>query len=618
MKQINLIQLGALLLVLLGSPLVAQEDCRVLIWSDEFEVSGAPDPQTWTFDLGTGDGGWGNRETQVYRDGSENVRVENGNLVINAIKNNAGQWTSARVKSQGRQNFQYGRIEFRAQLPAGSGTWPALWLLGENFSQVGWPRCGEIDVMEHVGKDPGKIHGSLHSPSSFGNTQNTGTTNLPTFSSEFHVYSVDWTPQSITFQVDGTAYYVYAPNPKNDDNWPFDQPFFLIMNIAMGGNFGSDPQYETGGSRNGVDPNLNFAEMLVDYVRVYQALTEAPAISGDSIVESNATGLQYSVPVLGGSFNWSVPEGATITAGQGTNAITVDWGDAEGDVKVVTGGDCGTFTSVLKVRKKLTPIGPSIVFDDFEDGDYSRWTPVPGEGNTFELTEENGELRVIYDISSPGQNPNLLFDLGQPVDLTTLSQLEITARTNNTSGTVIMRADLIDAVGVETNASPVFRLEPIVDDGNHHTYRYNFKGDWESSFPNAGAFSDSTAIQGLRLYINYGFFGSAGADTIWLDKVEMINPLTTNIESLPEGARLNIYPNPAKDRILIQMEGTYEPFERTLRIDLFSIQGKNVRSDIIKQGTISKEINVSGLTPGLYLLRISEGKNGTTRKILIE
>ncbi len=619
MKNIYLIQLGLYFFALSMSPLTAQESCQVLVWSDEFNQAGTPNPLNWTYDLGTGDGGWGNREIQVYTDNNENVRVEDGHLVINARKNNAGQWTSARVKSQGRQSFQYGRIEFRAKLPAGSGTWPALWMLGDNITQVGWPRSGEIDVMEHVGKDPGKIHGSLHSLSSSGNTQNTGSTTIPSFASEFHVYSAEWTPQSITFKVDDVAYYVYAPNPKNVDNWPFNQSFFLIMNIAMGGNFGSDPQYESGDQRNGVDPNLSFAEMLVDYVRVYQELTEAPKISGDSIVEPNSQGVQYNVPVQGGTFNWTVPAGATITDGQGTNTITVDWAEAEGEVKVEIGGDCGSFTSVLNVKKKLTPIGPNIVFDDFEDGNFSRWTALPGNGNSFELLEENGELRIIYDITSPGQNPSLVFDLGQPVALTTLSQMQITARTNNTSGTVIMRVDMIDAQGVETNASPVFNLQPIVDNGNHHTYTHNFKGDWESSFPNAGALVDSTAIQGFRLYINYGFFGSAGRDTIWLDLVEMVNPLTTGTNELLNQAGWNVYPNPARGFINIQLENDFtDALNGDLLIELFSIQGKRLLSEKMDKGIHKKEIELNGIPTGLYLLRISQGKSFTIKKILVE
>ncbi len=616
MKQVNLFQLGLFLFFLLHGSLSAQEGCRVLVWSDEFEEDGAPDPRSWTYDLGTGQSGWGNNEIQTYTDRNENVRIENGNLVINAIKNNAGQWTSSRVKSQGRQSFQYGRIEFRAKLPAGSGTWPALWMLGDNFTQVSWPACGEIDVMEHVGKDPGKIHGSLHSPSSFGNTQNTGTTTVSDFDTEFHLYSAEWTPESITFKVDGNAYYVYAPNFKNDDNWPFDQPFFIIMNIAMGGNFGSDPQYETGGRRNGVDPSLSFAEMLVDYVRVYQELTEAPKIKGDSLIEPFAQRVEYAVPVQGGAFNWTVPDGATITEGQGTNSITVNWGEAAGAVSVEISGDCGSFTSSLLVKKKLTPIGPSIVFDDFEDGDFSRWIVEPGNGNAFELLEENGELRIIYDVTEPGQHPHLLFDLGQPVNLTALSQLEITARTNNTSGTVNMRADLIDVLGVETNASPVFRLEPIVDDGNHHTYRYNFSGDWESSFPNAGAVADSTAIQGLKLYINYGFFGSDGRDTVWLDLVEMVNPLATSVSDLFEDRQVTVYPNPANDRITVSFSGiAYKP---TVQLELFDLSGRRLIYSQINSGEYQIELDASALKPGIYFLRLNHREARWSKKIVVK
>ncbi len=619
MKNRYILIIGAAILFSSSYFLHAQEECRVLIWSDEFNNAGAPNNQNWTYDLGNGDGGWGNREVQFYTNNSENVRVEDGNLVINAIKNNGGQWTSARIKSQGLQSFQYGRLEFRAKLPVGSGTWPALWLLGESFSQVGWPACGEIDVMEHVGKEPGKIHGSLHTTSSSGNTQNTGSTIISTFGTEYHIYSVDWTPQSITFKVDDITYYVYAPNPKDADNWPFNDKFFFIMNIAMGGNFGSDPQYETGGARNGIDPNLDFAEMLVDYVRVYQELTEAPPITGDSIVESFAKGLKYSVPIEGGSFNWSVPEGATITEGQGTSSITVDWGDTAGEVSVIIGGDCGIFNTSLSVQKKLTPIGPSIVFDNFEDGDFSRWTSEAGNGNSFELSEENGELRIIYNVSDPGQNPRLVFDLGQPVDVTTLSQMEITAKTNNTSGTVNMRLDLIDATGIETNATPVFKLEPLVDNGEYHTYTFNFKGNYGSSSPNAGAFADSTAIQGFKLFIDYGFFGSPGLDTIWLDLVEMLNPLATNTNELLNGGRINIFPNPARDVVNILIDGPMELKGNNWQLDLFNIQGKRMLTERLNNGVMRKELDVSILEPGLYLLKVSNETNQfVTKKLLIE
>ncbi len=239
-----------------------------LIWSDEFNGSGTPNPDNWTYDIGHGSGGWGNNEVQYYTNESKNVRRENGNLVIEALKED-GEWTSARIKTQGLRSFRYVTVKVRAKLPAGSGTWPAIWMLGSDITENGWPDCGEIDIMEHVGKDPGMVHSSLHSPSSYGNTVNSGQTEVPTFSDAFHLYEMVWSEESIVFKVDGTTFYTYAPSDKNFETWPYNNDFFIIMNIAMGGNWGSDPQYESGGMKNGIDPALDSVRMEVDYVRVY-------------------------------------------------------------------------------------------------------------------------------------------------------------------------------------------------------------------------------------------------------------------------------------------------------------------------------------------------------------
>lgn len=194
-----------------------------LFWSDEFYGAGSPDPAKWNYDLGNN--GWGNNEIQNYTNSTNNVRIENGLLIIEAHKLGT-TWTSARIKTQNLFNLTYGRIVFRAKLPTGSGTWPALWMLGQNFATQGWPACGEIDVMEHVGKDPGKIHSSLHTTSSSGNTINTGQTIVGSFGSQFHDYQANWTPDKIEFSVDGIIFYTYNPPVKNAATWPFDHPFF--------------------------------------------------------------------------------------------------------------------------------------------------------------------------------------------------------------------------------------------------------------------------------------------------------------------------------------------------------------------------------------------------------
>ena len=230
-----------------------------LIWADEFNGSGAPDSSKWGYDIGAG--GWGNNESQYYTSRADNVVVENGLLKITAKKENyeGATYTSARLNTQGKFNFKYGKIEVRAKLPEGGGTWPAIWMLGSNFSTVGWPACGEIDIMEEVGNDPGRIHSSLHTPSSYGATTNTGTKMVPDFSTKFHVYSAEWSANKIQFAVDGTVFYTYNPADKNANTWPFDSNQFIILNLAMGGNFGGT-----------IDPDFNKGTMEVDYVRVYQ------------------------------------------------------------------------------------------------------------------------------------------------------------------------------------------------------------------------------------------------------------------------------------------------------------------------------------------------------------
>lgn len=234
---------------------------RKLKWSDEFEYSGPPDSSYWNYELGDGCPnlcGWGNSEEQVYTKDNANVRIENGKLIIEAIKMDS-VWKSARLTTKAKMNFTYGRIEIRAKLPNGIGTWPALWMLSERADIIGWPACGEIDVMEHVGRNPGVIQSALHSKSSFGDTINKGDTTVSTFETEFHTYGANWSKDKLEFFVDDKVYYTYEPKNFDDNNWPFKSPFYIIVNIAMGGGLGGP-----------VDPRLTHARLEIDYVRVYK------------------------------------------------------------------------------------------------------------------------------------------------------------------------------------------------------------------------------------------------------------------------------------------------------------------------------------------------------------
>lgn len=247
-------------------------DGYALIWSDEFNGrSGSlPDPSKWTYDIGGS--GWGNHELEYYTNRRENAHLENGNLVITARQepyqgpNGADfDYTSARLKTQGLFSQAYGRFEARIKLPAGQGLWPAFWMLGDNFSSAGWPKCGEIDIMENVGKEPGINHGSLHAPSSTAATSDlTATITLPagqTLSNDFHIYAVEWEPDAIRFYLDTNLYATFsAAQLPGGGMWVFDHRFFLILNVAVGGDWPGSP-----------DDTSEFPQtMQVDYVRVYK------------------------------------------------------------------------------------------------------------------------------------------------------------------------------------------------------------------------------------------------------------------------------------------------------------------------------------------------------------
>lgn len=235
-----------------------------LVWQEEFDQDGV-DRSNWTFE--TGSGGWGNNELQNYTNG-DNVHVSNGMLVLTARKVNddkvAGSYTSTRMITKGKKEFTYGRLEIRAKLPGGKGIWPAIWMLGSNINTVGWPACGEIDIMEYVGKDPGVVHSSIHTQSfnhSIG-TQKTKSYSLPDAETAFHNYGVIWTEKSMKFYIDepNNVFFTFNKEGVNDTGkWPFDKPCFFILNIAVGGNWGGE-----------VDNAIFPQTMEIDYVRVYQ------------------------------------------------------------------------------------------------------------------------------------------------------------------------------------------------------------------------------------------------------------------------------------------------------------------------------------------------------------
>jgi beta-glucanase (GH16 family) len=247
----------------LARPTAASAATGALLAADEFDgpAGSAPNSAIWRYDLGAG--GWGNGELQTYTDSRRNAALDGaGNLVITARREADGSFTSARLKTEGTSTAQYGRIEARIRIPRGQGIWPAFWMLGADIGSVGWPACGEIDVMENVGYEPTLVHGTVHGPGYSGAQGISAAYRNPTgaaFADDFHVFGVDWRPDSITWSVDGTAYRTVTRADVGTNPWVFDKPFFVVLNVAVGGSWPGSP-----------DASTRFPQqMTVDWVRVF-------------------------------------------------------------------------------------------------------------------------------------------------------------------------------------------------------------------------------------------------------------------------------------------------------------------------------------------------------------
>lgn len=262
----------------------AESEYNTLIWSDEFDVDGALDDSKWFHQTKLPSGGsWYNNEIQHYTNREVNSSVDTGYMSIVAKKEEftdqgvTKQYTSARLNS--KFAFTYGKVEIRAKLPTGAGTWPALWTLGKNITENGgywdtqgfgttpWPACGEIDIMEHWGTNQNYVSSATHTPSSYGGTVNVGGQIIPDASSAFHIYKLVWSPESLFFSVDDAIHFIYNPAYKNADTWPYDRDQYLLLNVAV---------------QNSISVDFNESAMVIDYVRVYQADPTSVALYSDS------------------------------------------------------------------------------------------------------------------------------------------------------------------------------------------------------------------------------------------------------------------------------------------------------------------------------------------------
>ncbi len=534
-----------------------------LVWQDEFTNGISPD---WVFETGRGSSGWGNNELQYYR--RENATVENGQLIITARKENFGgaNYTSARMKTQGRKTFKYGKIEARIALPSGQGLWPAFWMLGSDISSVGWPACGEIDVMEHINNEP-DVHGTIHWQDNNGNYANYGGHTAVNVNN-YQVYSIEWNENTITWFVNGNQYHEVNISNGINGTSEFHNEYFLLLNLAVGGNW---PGFS-------IDDSKIPARMAVDYVRVYQN----NGGSGDNDVATIYQHCSYGGYAVGleeGRYT----RGQLIGLGAGDNDIS--------SVKVQSGyqatlyfDDNFTGTSIIK-----TGDTNCLVEDGFNDQVTSIIISKTNGGGSSQLIEAENYTSMSgvqkENCSEGGQNVGYI-DTG---DWMAYDNINFP-----TSGNYRIEYRVASAVGGGILSTDINAGATVLGQVN---------------IPNTGGWQNWTTVS-HTVTINAGTYPlgiyavSGGYNINWIKITKQNNArsfdpiLARNVETKKEGiAQLEMYPNPANDFIYIS------GIENKGTLMIYNVSGKMLLKVTSNFESVTK-VNVNSLDPGVYIYKI--------------
>ncbi|HSZ25888.1 MAG TPA: family 16 glycosylhydrolase [Cytophagaceae bacterium] len=590
----------------------SQAQCPTLLWSDEFNGTSL-NTANWNYD--TGSPGV-NNELEIYTSRPQNVSVSGGNLVITALQENYGgySYTSGKIDSYGKQNFKYGRFEARIQLPSTQGLWPAFWMMPENSVYGSWPASGEIDIMEEIGSNPYKDFGTIHYGPNPANAQSSGGTytGINNLSTGFHTYAVEWKPDTINWYLDEHNFYTVTATSISPQAWPFDQNFFIILNVAVGGWFGGNPDATT------IFPQT----MLVDYVRVYSN-PHTVFINGKDEALANES---YSFTVKdpqATSFAWSVPPGSTITSGQGTDSIQVMIGANSGIVSVaINTTACGadTLTKNLPVLSN----GCDLIFDDFESNQHIAYNsstgtaynpatanPSPNSVNSSSTVAFYTRNTIQYDLlyyATDLINNSVDYENGNRT-------LYMNVNTNAPVGTVI-NWQFENSELSSTQSYPIGRRAVFVGTTTMQNQWENIKFTL-SSTPDLTTAPTSidqfTFLFAPNTYTNYNFYLD---NLIRTDKTACLATSTKTSTDTP--LNIVVSPNPAHDELSLSIAALTG---KELNISLIDMLGVEYTSQKYTTQGVSFEttLNVSSLPPGLYILTIQHGENNfTSKKIVIQ
>lgn len=576
---------------------LAQEpNWLVMVWWDEFNYSGAPDTSKWGYDVGAG--GWGNNEEQYYTNQLNNSFVENGNLHIEALKNN-DSWTSARLVTKNKGDWLYGRVEVRANIPSGRGTWPAIWMLPTDWEYGGWPSSGEIDIMEHVGYEPTTIYGTVHTEAyNHGlGTQRGDDLQVPDAEQEFHLYAIEWDAGRISFFVDDSSYYTFWNLQLTYREWPFDKQFHLLLNIAIGGSWGGAM---------GIDPNLTQASMEIDYVRVYSKDTIPPEISGPGLTQTGDTVIYNTYIYEDGEYQWVFPETTEIISGQGTNEITVVWGNSAGEVGVNVSIPGKAFeTSHLMVDVVIIPSGAAFNIAPAEENDSLLWVVENNSENLLQPILSAGMLEIGYNVTNLSENSRLVYRFEHPVVFSEYRVMEFYLKSDGGNPPGNMRIDLID-INDNVNPNELFQIVTFEENDQFHEFHKVF-----GIYPDENYRLDR--VKEICIYINWGEAGVTGSGTVWIDSLRMV-PWTGQVNAIPavDEEWFSIFPNPAGERLNLRFDRRISG-RGNLKIILYSVKGVPL-FEFVLQGEVDRyTIPINTITPGIYIIKISSGNQSFTR-----
>jgi beta-glucanase (GH16 family) len=569
-----------LFLLLLTLPIALPAQCWELMWADEFEGN-TVNTAKWGYNIGGN--GWGNNEWQHYTDRPENATVSDNTLKIIARQENynGNNYTSARMVTKGKYAFTYGKVTARMKLPLGQGIWPAFWTLPEENYYGGWPFSGEMDIMELIGHQPARVYGTLHASNGGSHIYSGDNYNLAsgTFNDDFHEFSMEWGPGIIKHYVDDSLFLTQTNTTFNADPWPFNRPFHLLLNLAVGGNWPGYP-----------DATTVFPQTLeVDWVRVYQRLGHA-VIAGPVLVQPDATLQTYTLPAFTNTaFGWTEPAGASIESGQGTPMVTVNWGPDGGKLRASMLNNCGSQTTSLDVI-----VTPNIWENPAFEQHLAQW-------NLRKAGTANGNLGIVTDNVQEGLKS---------------AQVQVTAAGANPWDLQLQRMATNIVPGeqytlsfwAKADQSRLFSWALI-----HPTNFTGYAGDTPTATTEWQQFTQTfTAPAGqTQLLFNLDLARFAGA-TYFFDNFSLARTVFLSVDDntlTKEKPPFRVFPNPNKGSFEVSGAQLWQ-----------KIVVKSVNGQLVRRFSQGDSLTLNGMAKGVFFVEIytSGSKPVQIEQIIIE